>query len=284
MMASPAFVHGTALKRDRLLGGIGMSLAREMRFGVGSSLRPGVTTLAQDAMRTLDTTSLTKGIRADLAGLTPPDSMGLQREQARVFDLSDAAKDMRAALGVNASSKALLAKTDTASLAKRMSADIASLSPLAVGGIDRDAMRSLGTVGIGKDFTGILGLNASARDLFGGIGTASLAKQMALDNAQLMNALRSAVLNFHENLSDEAFGSEATAEPMPLDTDVLQWLRRLPVAGRWKLFLAFVGFCEAVEGEMEAGPMDVADSVKLHIYAAVAVVAFVWALVEADRH
>jgi hypothetical protein len=165
-----------------------------------------------------------------------------------------------------------------------MSTDIAGLSPLVASGIDRDAMRGLGTVGIGKDFTGILGLNASARDLFGGIGTASLAKRMALDNAQLMNALRSAVLDFHEPLSNEAFGSEATAEPMPLDTDVLRWLRQLPVAGRWKLFLAFVGFCEAVESEMEAGPMDVADSVKLHIYAAVAVVAFVWALVEADHH
>lgn len=54
-MANPASLSSTALKRDRLFGGIGASLAREARFGIGSIMRPGVATLTQaetDRLRT----------------------------------------------------------------------------------------------------------------------------------------------------------------------------------------------------------------------------------------
>jgi hypothetical protein len=77
-MASPAFVSGTALKRDRLLGGVGASLAKEVRLaremqrvGSGSILRSGVATLAQAETDRMGTFSigLNRETRDTLTGL-----------------------------------------------------------------------------------------------------------------------------------------------------------------------------------------------------------------------
>ena len=184
-MASPAFVYGAALKRDRLHGGVGASLAREMRFGVGSIMRPGVATLTQEAARTLDTANLAKGIRANLAGATALNATGMQRARPQALDLGAVTKDTRAALRAASPSSGLLAKTDTANIAKQMRADITTMAPLAAGGLSQDAMRSFGALGIGKGSKGVFGLNASARELFGGIDTAGIAKQMRADVASV---------------------------------------------------------------------------------------------------
>jgi hypothetical protein len=77
-MASPAFVSGTALKRDRLLGGVGASLAKEVRLaremqrvGSGPILRSGVATLTQtetDRMRTFSI-GLNRDVQSAFTGL-----------------------------------------------------------------------------------------------------------------------------------------------------------------------------------------------------------------------
>ena len=173
-MASPAFVLGTALKQERLLGSVGLSIARESRYGVGASLRHGV-----------------------FGSLDP--ATGVGRGRASAFEAFSATKvqDAWPKLGMASSSKAVAAaltglttsvtaqgrpgKLEIGGPTKQLRAEIGDLNPWVKGGVTDPA--GFGLFDGRKDIKGLNGVAPRAADLFAGMDSRGAVKMIGADLA-----------------------------------------------------------------------------------------------------
>lgn len=264
-----------------VMGGVKQDPARFGLFGGRNDTRGvlGLTASASDLFAGMDSRWAVKRIGADLGSLAS--LTGAASASARVADLGAGrpAVDLGRELGLGSAVAGLLGRADVSRIAEQMRADIGSWSPSIVSGVKQDA-GCFGLFGGFKEAGGIFAVRSSAGNLFGSNDIASFAKQMALGSPHLLEALRRVAIEPYEMPLEEA----EPAKRDSIDAFVLQWLQGLPAASRWKLLLAFVGFLDAVETELETKPMEIADAARMHIYAAVAVVAFVWAVVDASRN
>ena len=186
-MASPAFVSGTALKRDQLLGGVGASLSREVRLaremhsGPRSALRSGVATLAQaeaDRMRTFSI-GLNRETRDTLTGLG---TTRVQEAAAAMFPGIRTSETLRSA--------SLLGGTRLTKDMQRMLERGGALGEVS------KAMERYNAIQADRMRTFSIGLNRETRDTLTGLGTTRVQEAAAamFPGIRTSETLRSASL------------------------------------------------------------------------------------------
>ena len=234
---------------------------------------------AADLFAGMDSRGAVKMIGADLANLASLTATAGAAAHGADLGAGRPTVDLGLKLGLNSAATGLLGRADVSSIAKQMRAEIGSLNPWIMGGVTQDPAR-FGLLSGFKDVGGVFDLHAGVSKPFGNNNIASIARQTALGDPGLLEALKRAAFDSYAVPADEAGSS---ARRGSIDAFVLQWLRNLPAASRWKLFFAFIGFVSALESELEAEPMDLADAGRMHVYSAVAVVAFVLTVIDANH-
>jgi hypothetical protein len=154
-----------------------------------------------------------------------------------------------------------------------------------IAGLMKDTLAFSGGFGEIKlgDFDRLLGVKATAQDLTGGIAAVGLAGQMASKNAPLMESLWRFASEARATADSDSVGPEVPRD-LFFQKQLRHWLDRLPASNRLNLFFAAVGLLQAIEAELDAAQSNgFGDSATLHLYAAMAIVAFVWAVAEGQR-